>query len=207
MKQIAAGLFRLSNGTQGNAYGEGLRALGKSKCAQRLKRVNLHGCFQISTLGLNSIANFVNIQHLTVSGCPNLTYRGLYILSQSCHHILSISFASCGDCINDLVVEVVAKGMEKLTHIDLSRCGKIGKKSLSYLSLCKSLKILNLAGCKGVNDRAILALSEASFYPGIQSLLLRSCKITDVGLQWISEGFKGYDTNLSLLTLSLEETM
>lgn len=203
----AAGVFRLSNGKKSNEGNEGLQALGKSKCAENIKYLNLHGCFQISTIVLRSIALLTNLESLILSGCVNLTNKGLSIVALSCPKVTLISFASCGDCINDITVQIITKHMINLSRVNISGCEKIGRRAMDALSKCKDLKWLDLSGCKGLTDLAILPLCEGVFSPGLHALYLTSCnKITDTGLAWIANGFKEENGDLTLHTLSLKGT-
>ena len=149
----------------------------------------------------------MNLESLTLSGCPNLTLKGISQVAISCKNVLSLSFASCGDCISDDIVEIIASNMLYLNKINLSGCGKIGHSALSALATCRGLKHIDFSGCKRITDSAFIPLCEAIFHPGVQSLYLQLCyKITDVGLQWITNGFKTESGHLSILTLSLKGT-
>ena len=200
-------MLRLSNEKRSEFGYEGLQALGKSNCAQSVNYLNLHGCFQLSTAALKSISMLANLKVLVLSACTNLTKNGLAMVSASCPLINFISLASCGECIDDSVVHIITKGLKFLNHIDLSKCGRIGRSSIVSLSKCRGLVHLNLSYNQYINDNAMLCLYEAIFSPGLQTLCLSSCdKITDTSLAWIADGFKEENGDMSLLTLSLQGT-
>ena len=53
---------------------------------------------------------------------------------------------------------------------------------------CQGLLKLNLNNCRKVSDLALLAISEAGLFPGLDVLLLANCNlISDTGVAWLSE--------------------
>ena len=200
-----SGVVRISDGIK--TCVEGLNALGRSFCADSLKRLNLHGCVQISTLALKSIAMLEQLEDLTLSGCVKLTYDGISAIATSCTNIFSISLAHCGDCINDLSIEILCKNLKNLTTINFSYCEQIGRKALNAVASCLKLRRLDLTGCKGVNDDALLSLCDSDFCPGLSALYLTLCPfITNIGLSYISNGMRNSSGDNSLVTLSLKGT-
>ena len=200
-----SGVVRISDGIK--TCVEGLNALGRSACADCLKRLNLHGCIQIGTLALKSIAMLKQLEDLTLSGCVKLTNTGLSAIAASCTKIASISLAHCGDCINDSSIEILCKNMKDLTLINFSYCENIGRKALHAVASCLKLQRLDLTGCKGVNDDAILSLCDSIFSPGLSALYLGICPlITNVGLSYISNGMRNHTGDNTISTLSLKGT-
>lgn len=209
-------MFRLSDGVKRDFGYEGIPALGKSKCASTLVSLNLHGCFQISSSALKYVSLLKQLETLVLSGCTNLTYKGMALVAESCVKIKTLSLGSCGNCVTDAMVTKITKHMTHISDMNLSRCERIGRVSMTSLSHhCKGLRRLDLTGCKGLSDTSIVPLCESStFYPpGINALYLSSCpKITNLGLEWIADGFNTYDhdsnggSTMSLITLSMKGT-
>ncbi|KAL7553593.1 hypothetical protein ACHAWF_016896 [Thalassiosira exigua] len=201
-----SGLAMLSDGVD-RAFGlEGLQALGKSNHA--LKHLNLHGCTLLSTLSMNAIGNFANLQTLVLSGCHRLTLGGARHIGKSCTRISSLSLASCGDCVTEPFVEALVLHSETLATVNLSFCPNVGDRSLKALAACENLQNLDLTGCTGITDQSILHLCEGNFCPGLRHLILAQCnKVGDTALSWITEGLKEtLGGCVSLETLSLKGT-
>jgi hypothetical protein len=157
---------------------------------------------------MKAIAHFSNLETLNLSGCNKLTLDGARCVGKACRRITYLSLASCGDCISDALLESLVLHLELLTTANLSFCPKLSERSLKALSSCGHLDTLNLSGCAGVTDRAILHLSEGNFNPGLRHLFLaQCCRVGDTALSWITEGLKQKsDGYLSLETLSLKGT-
>lgn len=207
-----SGLYMLSDGVQRDFAHEGIQSLGRSKCVKCVRKLNLHGCFQISKWALKAIASMSVLEHLVLSGCTKLTIVGLTTIAKSCKNITFLSFASCGNCITNSVIEVMTDNLCLLESLILSDCCKIGRKALIGISKCKYLKHLNLSGCKSITNEAILALCDGTYVPGIKELFIDRChRVDDKALIWIIESL--YSTSserdkgqVSLTTLSMKGT-
>jgi len=203
-----SGLCMLSDGVDRSFGLEGTQALGASDCSATIKHLNLHGCALISTLSMKAIANFSNLETLDLSGCNKLTLAGSKHIGKSCTKIRVLSLAICGDCISNTVVEALVSNLNLLSTVNLQFCSKVGERSMKALSTCSELQRLDLTGCSGLTDQAILHLSEGNYSPGLRHLFLAQCsKIGDTSLSWITDGLKQtLDGCVSLETLSLKGT-
>ncbi|KAL3775761.1 hypothetical protein ACHAW5_005331 [Stephanodiscus triporus] len=203
-----SGMSMLSDGIDRSFSLEGMQALGHSNSSVTLKHLNLRGCSLVSTLTMKAIGNFSNLETLDLSGCDKLTLVGAICIGKACKRLSSLSFSSCGDCINDAMLEVIVNHLEHLSSANLSFCPKVSDRSLKALATCSRLETLDLTGCVGVSDQSILQLCEGHFSPGLRHLFLaRCCKIGDTSLSWITQGLKQtLDGRLSLETLSLKGT-
>ena len=169
--------------------------------------MNLTGCFQVSTTALKSLSMLINIENLCLSGCVNLTTQGMGYMADKLERVRTLSLAFCGDCITDSMMQRCLKRWTKLTSVLFTECEKIGQGSLKALSGCKNLRRVDLTGCLGVDDLALLPLSEATYWPGVSALYLTGCaKVSDTGLSWIADGLKNSVNETTLVTLSLKGT-
>lgn len=201
----------MSDGVQRDFALEGIQSLGSAECAKHLKKLNLHGCFQISVWALKAFTKMACLEHLVLSGCTKLSLAGLTVVATSCPNISYLSFASCGDCINNAIVEIMTDRLHSLSTLILSDCRKISRKALIGISKCTYMTCLNLSGCKSVNNEGILALCDGCYKVGIKELLIDRCpRVDDNALVWIidslcseSDRGKGY---VSLTTLSMKGT-
>ena len=203
-----SGMSMLSDGVHRSFGLEGLQALGQSNSSATMKHLNLHGCSLLSTHTMKAIGKLSNLETLDLSGWDKLTLEGAHCIGKACTRISSLSFANCGDCVNDAIVEAAVIHLEYLSSANLSFCPKVSDRSLKALSTCVRLESLDLTGCVSVTDQSILQLCEGHFSPGLRHLFLaQCCKIGDTTLSWITEGFKQtLDGHVSLETLSLKGT-
>ena len=202
----------ISDGVQRDFAHEGIQSLGSSKCVKCMRKINLHGCFQISNWALRALMTMTNLEHLVLFGCTKLTLIGLSMIAKSCLNISFLSLASCGDCINNSIIEEITNHLHALKTLILSDCCKIGRKALSGISRCKHLRHLNLSGCKGVTNEAILALCDGKYKSGIRELFIERChRLDDNALMWIVDSLHTSDSErdkryVSLTTLSMKGT-
>ena len=198
---LGSGLSMLSDGVDRSFAFEGLQALGEAECSTNLKHLNLHGCTLLSTLSMTVISKFTNLETLDLSGCNKLTLRGAKRIGKTCTRITTLSLALCRDCINNAVVEALVTNLNLLSTVNLQFCHKVSERSLKALATCTQLQSLDLTGCVGVTDQAILHLSEGNYSPGLRHLLLAQCsKVGDTSLSYLDGCVS------SLETLSLKGT-
>jgi len=201
------GMFLLSDGMKRDFGFEGLQALGRSPCALSLTSINLTGCFQVSTTALKSLSMLVNIETLCLSGCVNLTAKGMGYLAETMGSVRSLSLAFCGDCITDAMMGRCLKKWTRLSSIIMTECDNIGVGTMRGLSHCKNLRRVDLTGCKGLEDTDLIPFCEASYWPGISALYLTGCaKLGNTGLNWIADGLKNAVDETTIVTLSLKGT-
>ena len=152
---------------------------------------------------MKAIGKLSNLETLNLSGCDKLTLEGAQSIGKACTRISSLSFASCGNCVSNAIVEAAVIHLKYLSSANLSFSPKVSDRSLKALSTCVRLESLDLTGCVSVTDQLIL-----QFSPGVRHLFLaQCCKIGDTSLSWIAEGLKQtLDGHVSLETLSLKGT-
>ena len=201
----AAGVYLLSDGIQRDFGFEGLQAVSKSKCAQRIKSLNMHGCFHVQNVALESIGRFTALNTLILSGCTKLTADGITKLAKSCSQVTELSLSGCGECISDLSMEALVHSMKYLTSVNVSDCTKIGRRSFAALSGCTRLKQLDASGCSRVTDDAIMSLCSKRFIPGLDSLDLSRCpKVGDIAITYVADGLQrdgSFEITLTKLAL------
>ena len=206
-----SGVYKISDGVKRNFAHEGLQSLGAAKCAKHIKRLNLQGCFQLSHSALKAIAMMNSLEYLILAGCTKLAISGLTPIAKSCLNISYISFAACGDCISNEIIQIITQNLKCLRSLILSDCQKINRKALISISRCSQLHHLNLAGCKNVTNEAILELCDGSYAPGLKELFIERCtRLDDKALLWIVDGlYSPTDQEkvvVTLTTLSMHGT-
>jgi hypothetical protein len=205
-----SGLCLLTDGVQRNFGHEGLQSLSASQCRIHMKKLNLHGCFRISKYSVTALSSLENLSTLVLSSCKSLCPEAISALFQECRHISMLSFAKCGECVSDTMLESIGANLKNLKILDLTDSVKIGRKGIKSLSSCTSLVSLNLSGCRRTTNEAILGLGEGYFKPGLRELYLNNCtKLDDTALTWIADSFKDRaltSGNVTLITLSLMGT-
>lgn len=56
---------------------------------------------------------------------------------------------------------------------------------------CKDIQLINIFGCKEVTDEGLKALSEGC--NGIKFMKLGECRVTQKGVEYLMQRFKGID--------------
>lgn len=192
----------LTDGVQRDFGHEGLQSLANEESSVNMKRLNLHGCFRVCRVALGALSSLQSLESLALSGCKSLSFEGFSAIAKSCRKISQLSFAGCGECITDSMVQIIGS-LEQLKILDLSDCDKVGRRGCKGLSRCSALSSLNLSGCRKVCNEAILSLGEGYFFPGLRELFLNRCpKLNDTALTWIADSFKDRHTSSGIVTLT-----
>lgn len=190
----------------------GFWSLAHGRCCLKIRHLNLHGCFQVSSFALTSISFMKNLESLVLSGCRSLTFDGIGMIAKECRAISHLSLAGCGKCVRDEMIETICLSLRELKILDLSDCVKIGENSLESITLCHKLSSLKLSGCRNLSNDAILSLGDGKYDPGLEELYLNDCpKIDNTALTWILHSFRDYTTSkneevVTLTTLSVKDT-
>lgn len=144
-----------------------------------------------------------SIKHLVLAGCDQLTHVGLRSLSLACTHVVSLDFTGCKllddvamttiatgawqikvlileGCtrITDSGVAEVTKPMGKsLQVLNLNYCTKVGdfgsRGLLAVGGQCPHLRVLDLKGCRRVEDAGLKAVANGCRQ--LESLKLSGC--------------------------------
>ncbi|GJX03221.1 leucine-rich repeat, cysteine-containing subtype protein [Tanacetum coccineum] len=173
----------------GSVTDESFKAIGE---LNSLRHLCLGGCL-ISDLGLEYMANgnLKNcLQKFHMDKCDNVSDESL----KSIGELIILRHLCLGGCkISDLGLDYMAKGnlrnfLQKL-HID--KCDNVCGNGVSYLKQMSKLTYMNLSGCESVTDESLKSIGELEL---LRHLCLGGCKISDVGLEYmtgICRNFRG----------------
>ena len=180
-----------------NFTSKGLYYLSTGRGARLLRHINLSGCLQLTTQGLQTFAR--GSRHL-----KTLILNDLFCLEDDAFselvtrtgRINSISLLNGGSLSNQGLIAI--QNCLQLTHLKISHNLKItdliGQLALKKLN---RLTELTLTDCPNIGDRTVKAIGGLQ---GLQKVNLSRCEaITDVGLRILLDGPSGS----SLKTLEL----
>ncbi|PIN19691.1 hypothetical protein CDL12_07619 [Handroanthus impetiginosus] len=178
-----------------------------------LKRLDITCCRKITHVSLAHITNScTSLVSLKMESCTSILAEAFVLIGQRCQFLEELdltdkeiddgglkSISRCsqlstlklGICLNITDEGLIDIGMccSKLKELDLYRSAEIT--DLSILSIahgCTGLEMINIAYCKLISDRSLVALSKC---PKLNTLESRGCPlITSLGLTAIAVGCK-----------------
>ncbi|CAM9098476.1 unnamed protein product [Chrysoparadoxa australica] len=204
-----SGVFLISDGSQRDFAMTGLQALALS-CPE-LRSLVLDNCFRVAKTSLKALgAGLKNLEHLSLSGCYNITVPGMSALAEGCSSLTSLDLSHCGDAISSTLLQAVGASAAKLLNLRLVNCEAFSSSGMNALCRgCSSLTRLDLTGCTGLGDNAMIPFQQHRM-EYLEKISLLGChKVSGAGVQWLCEGcpaicllnVKG--TGASLTTLNI----
>jgi hypothetical protein len=175
----------------------GVAALSR-KC-QQLSSLDLSYCFRLNqVLQKNLAQGLKGLKKLTLIGCNQAESAAFIAVSESCVLLEEINLSDCPEAVTTPVIQSFCRHCKFLKVIELARCVKLKGNAMKAISICENLEKLDLSGCTGLSDAALLPLCEVVTVPHLQSLYLLDIPLlSDTSLAWVATGC----TSLQLLCL------
>jgi len=196
-------------------------ALMTKKCPN-IRDLDLSGCTGVTNQGLKEVAsNLKGLKRLNLRSCRQVTDSGIEQLVNHCGSTLEeLSIQDCQK-LTDESLNILSKST-KLASLNLSFCVSVTDTGLKSLSRLRTLRSLNLRSCDNVSDLGVSFLTErnlglesvdvsfcanvtntslvhmAQGFPGLVSLCMTTCSITDQGLKRLAASSSGQKTLESL---------
>ncbi|GMN23499.1 hypothetical protein TIFTF001_000140 [Ficus carica] len=165
---------------------------------------------EIDDEGLKAISRCSKLRSLKLGICLNITDNGLVHVGNGCPKLKELDLYRCSG-ITDTGVGAIARGCPSLEMINIAYNSNITDSSLTSLSKCSSLKVLEIRGCTcvsavglsaiaigcrqlmvldvkkcfNINDNAMYPL--AKFSHNLEQINLSYCSVTDVGLLSVTQ--------------------
>lgn len=147
------------------------------------------------------IAGCVNLQHLDLSYCHNITDDSIKIVTEGIYELQSLSLSECR-YITDNGINMIAEKCRNLRHLNLSqcidihdlsenminlRCYKITNRGISKIAQnCPNLCHLNLSNCRTIGDSSMEIVAERCH--SLESLdLTMNSFVTDESIKRIAK--------------------
>lgn len=156
-----------------------------------VESLNLHGCAQVTDVGLWALArNCIDLKRLFLGGCDQITHIGLRSLSLRCSHLEELDLKDCAR-VTDLGLRVIAAGFFNLRRLCLEGCDKVTDGGvLQVAQCCPNLEKLSLKGCGKLSefgDRALVEIGKGC--SRLVELDLTNCTfVTDAGIRALARG-------------------
>lgn len=147
----------------------------------KLKRLSIHWCQNIVDNSLEVISKFTNLKDLDLTGCEQITYKGLKNL-KDLKNVERISL-SCNDNIDNNCAGIISQ-IISIKELVLESCTFIDDKSLYWIGNMKKLETLDLTDCEKITDNGLYNLKKLN---NVNKLYLSGLKeITSKGLEIIN---------------------
>lgn len=183
-----------------------------TKRCPKLRKLSLSSCKNITASAFIRMEQFrkqdkqfddtgiyqsLNMQHLDLTRCLNVTNEGLDYIAAIFPNLKELRLTSC-EGIGDRGMIAVANRCLKLEVLSLERCKTITDESIMHVAkCCVRIKSLSLRNCKNISDESIIQL--VNHCTQMVELDVSYCDITDKSLSQFSVGFS------KLEVLRLEE--
>uniref|UniRef100_A0A2P2PK32 F-box/LRR-repeat protein 12 n=1 Tax=Rhizophora mucronata TaxID=61149 RepID=A0A2P2PK32_RHIMU len=165
---------------------------------QKLEHLSLSGCTELSDSGLTPLLIYgANLCSLHLHCCFGITDSGLFAVAKGCSFLTVISLYRSN--VTDVGLETLANGCLDLKHINLSYCTLVSDRGLRALSLaCRQLVAIKISNCREVTGSGLSGCSPTLTYVDVESCMLQPEGIVGI----VSGGGLNY-LNISNATCSI----
>eukprot|EP00242_Pyramimonas_sp_CCMP2087_P014610 CAMPEP_0198200836 /NCGR_PEP_ID=MMETSP1445-20131203/3757_1 /TAXON_ID=36898 /ORGANISM="Pyramimonas sp., Strain CCMP2087" /LENGTH=279 /DNA_ID=CAMNT_0043870997 /DNA_START=462 /DNA_END=1301 /DNA_ORIENTATION=- len=145
-----------------------------------LTSLNLSGCVQVTDKGLRAaLAPLARLTNLNLAYCSGLTDKGVRALLPPLTTLTSLNLADCRGVTNEGLKALAP--LTALTSLNLASCNRLTDEGVRALTQLRSLTSLNLTHCHWLSDEGVRALAS---HTAITSLYLSGCsRVTKEGLR------------------------
>lgn len=106
-----------------------------------LRSLNLKGCNKITDVSLKYGLKFIELQHLFLSNCQQISLFGMETLVVNCPSIEELDLSDCYN-INDNTIKLVTAKLSRLRALHISGCTQLTDHSLDAILVnCKCLQV------------------------------------------------------------------
>ena len=116
---------------------------------------------------------FLQLQHLSLRWCLNITNIGVTEVARRCPHLLSLDLGGCHQ-ISDAGLTEVGRGCPNLQWLNFFYCTKITDAGLMEVGRgCPDLQSINLFSCTEITNAGLMEVGRGC--PNLQSLKIGGC--------------------------------
>ena len=218
--RIKDGLLHLNISNAKDITNYGITMIARNN--PNLLSIDISGCSNITDIALREIGmNCSKLENLNISSCLEIDGSGLGAIAETCRLLLKLNISKCRT-IQNWSMKKIFYECKQLEEVNVSYLNKIGDEEIRVLAQnCCHLLTLSAAECPYISDTSIqivaqhcldidyidlsrnemqyrisdismLALGQKSH--SLRTLKLNGCDcITDVGLNWLTEGCKALE--------------
>lgn len=116
-----------------------------------LQELDLCGCNRITDVSLKYAFNFLELRHLNLSLCQQVTHIGISELASKNPSIETLIMNNCHNISDDGMINTV-KHLSRLKHLEVQGCSQLSDASLIAIGQkCCNLKYLDISQCFGMS--------------------------------------------------------
>ncbi|KAF0693905.1 Aste57867_15179 [Aphanomyces stellatus] len=144
--------------------------------------VDVGGCTRLQGGARSLLPPLVQLRFASFANCRQLSSAALARMLRPSTHLAVLDLSGC-DRLNDTALRAL-RSLQQLVRVNLSRCGHITDRGLSYLPL--SIQELAIARCDALTD---VGLRDAvANMVRLTALDLSHGNFTNQGMLWLAEG-------------------
>jgi len=149
-----------------------------------LKSLNLTNSTKITDIGIKLLAEGCHkLETLILNKC-GISDLAVESISMNCHNLRSISLNECMQVTNT-AISSLQQGCPKLKYLSVDGCSMMTNTALKRAAKMSCLEHLNVANCEEISDKGIKELAEGC--KSLLVLNIAGCKVTDAALKGFSE--------------------
>ncbi|WOL09379.1 F-box/LRR-repeat protein 14 [Canna indica] len=146
--------------------------------APSLRSIDLGKCSLITSCGIISLAEKLNLEELYIDYCMRIDVMQILPMLEKLTHLEVLSVSGVPTVSNDFVLRMMLARGYKMRVLVFACCQKLTTRSISAIaSNCSQLRILNIQDLRCLNDSALKYL--ASGCRSMTSLKLRQSRFSD----------------------------
>ncbi|KDR09426.1 F-box/LRR-repeat protein 14-like [Zootermopsis nevadensis] len=116
-----------------------------------LQELDLRGCNRITDVSLKYAFSFLELRHLNLSLCQQVTDTGISDLASKNPSIETLIMIKCHNITDSGMIKFVTN-LSRLKHLELQGCSQLTDASLTAIGQrCSNLKYLDISYCSGMS--------------------------------------------------------
>jgi F-box and leucine-rich repeat protein 2/20 len=154
------------------------------EASPQLKKLKLSSNVQLNFTAWTVLQKLRELVGLDLARCNQITDEDLRLILKTCRNLIELNLEECIKLSEGIFYEL-AKNMPQLTALNVSRSNVTDGAVAEIAIRCSSLQYLDLTRCQQVTEKGIIQLLRQA--PSLQNLIIRSCPISDKGIEFIRQ--------------------
>lgn len=157
-----------------------------SDASHQLHSLCLNGCQALSdeTVHKLVVKHGIYLRRLELFGCFNITSRSMASMANNCKGLVTLNLGQCWK-VTDNSISQLSASLGMVEHLDIRGCKQIRDLCIHHvMKNCPRLVKFSIANCPNITDGTLAEI--ATYATQIRSLDVCGCHVTDVGVKAIA---------------------